>query len=119
MVKNTGKAPGAGAIRPLNLPVPVVVKEDENRRPVSVVLCGRRLEIASTEDVWEIDDEWWRPVRYTGSTTALSRPNVEAGPVHRLYYRTITTEGASLTLFRDVHDERGGAGYAEGWYCSR
>ena len=114
MVKNTGKAPSAGAIRPLNLPVPVVVKEDESRRPVSVVLRGRRLEIASIEDVWEIDDEWWRPV-----------------PVHRLYYRTITTEGASLTLFRDAHAEGGGAGYsaahaklggagyAEGWYCSR
>ena len=117
MVKNTGKAPGAGAIRPLNLPVPVVVKEDEARRPVSVVLRGRRLEIASIEDVWEIDDEWWRPVR-----------------VHRLYYRTITTEGTSLTLFRDAgaaHTEGGGAGYgaahtklggvghAEGWYCSR
>ena len=114
MVKNTGKAPGAGAIRPLNLPVPVVVKEDESRRPISVVLRGRRLEIASTEDVWEIDDEWWRPV-----------------PVHRLYYRTITTEGASLTLFQDAHAEGGGvgysaahaklggAGYAEGWYCSR
>ena len=107
MVKNTGKAPGAGAIRPLNLPVPVVVKEDEARRPVSVVLRGRRLEIASIEDVWEIDDEWWRPV-----------------PVHRLYYRTITTEGASLTLFRDAahgaaHTNLGEAGSAEGWYCSR
>ncbi len=114
MVKNTGKAPGAGAIRPLNLPVPVVVKEDESRRPVSVVLRGRRLEIASIEDVWEIDDEWWRPV-----------------PVHRLYYRTITTDGARLRLFREAlgggggggysaaHAKLGGSGYAEGWYCSR
>jgi hypothetical protein len=107
MVKNTGKAPGAGAIRPLNLPVPVVVKEDESRRPVSVVLRGRRLEIASIEDVWEIDDEWWRPV-----------------PVHRLYYRTITTEGTSLTLFRDAahgaaHAKSGEARHTEGWYCSR
>ena len=95
MVKNTGKAPGAGAIRPLNLPVPVIVEEDEARRPVSIVLHGRRLEIASIEDIWEIDDEWWRPV-----------------PVHRLYYRTITTEGASLTVFCDLgaaHAKLGGA----------
>jgi hypothetical protein len=83
------------------------VEEDEARRPVSVVLRGRRLEVASIEDIWEIDDEWWRPV-----------------PVHRLYYRTITTDGISLTVFRDgaaVLRTLGGAGMerAEGWYCSR
>ena len=94
MVKNTGKAPGAGAIRPLNLPVPVVVEEDEARRPVSIVLRGRRLEVASIEDIWEIDDEWWRPV-----------------PVHRLYYRTITTDGTSLTVFSDLS--------SGGWYYAR
>ena len=85
MVKNTGKAPGAGAIRPLNLPVPVVVKEDESRRPVSVVLRGRRLEIASIEDVWEIDDEWWRDQ-----------------PISRMYYECVLSNGRRIVTFFDL-----------------
>ncbi len=104
MVKNTGKAPGAGGIRPLNLPVPVIVKEDEGSRPVSIILRRRKLEVASIDDVWDIEDEWWRPVR-----------------VHRLYYRITTIDGDSLTVFRDLcdtHTGRSAKRYVEGWYCS-
>ena len=85
MVKNTREAPGAGPIRPLNLPTPVAVEEDERHRPVSLTLRGRRLKVAAIEDAWEIADEWWRPK-----------------PVHRAYYAVIMEDGTKVTVFRDL-----------------
>ncbi len=94
MVKNTREAPGAGPIRPLNLPAPVSVEEDEGHRPVSITLRGRRLKVASIEDKWEIADEWWRPK-----------------PLHRAYYAAIVENGTKITVF---HDLVGG-----GWWGQR
>ena len=94
MVKNTGEASGAGPIRPLNLPTPVAVEEDEGHRPAAVTLRGRRLVVASIEDTWEIADEWWRPK-----------------PLHRAYYAAIMEDGTKVTVFRDL--------VAGGWYQQR
>lgn len=94
MVKSTGKAAGAGPIRPLNLPASVEVEEDGLGRPAALVVGRRRLRVAFVEDRWEIADEWWRPK-----------------PVARVYYRVCTEDGGRATLFRDL---AGG-----GWYTQR
>ena len=94
MVKNTREAPGAGPIRPLNLPAPVSVEEGEGHRPVTITLRGRRLKVASIEDEWEIADEWWRPK-----------------PLHRAYYAAVMEDGTKVTVFRDL--------VAGAWYVQR
>ena len=91
MVKNSGKAAGPGPIRPLNLPAPVEVLEDGHGSPLALTLRGRRLQIASIEDLWEISDEWWRPA-----------------PIARRYYAVTTQDGERATLFLDLA--------SGGWY---
>ena len=87
MVENTGKKTGAGPIRPLNLPVPVTVEEDEYQGPAAVILGRRRLEVASVEDQWEVQEEWWR-----------------LRPIVRTYYRVALEDGRRTTVFRDRLD---------------
>ena len=94
MVKDTREAPGAGPIRPLNLPTPIDVAEDEGGGPLTLTLHGKSVQVAAVEDVWEIADEWWRP-----------------RPVHRAYYEAIMENGTKITVFRDL--------VAGGWWGQR
>ena len=94
MVKNPGETPGAGAIRPLNPPVPIGVTEDEHQRPQTVTLGRNRLRVTNTEDQWEIDEEWWR-----------------TRPTSRAYYHVLLEDGRTLTIFRDSVSGR--------WYQQR
>ena len=87
MVQNSGKTPGLNHIRPLNLPVPVAVNENRQQLPVSVDLDGRRVKIISVDDIWQLNDEWWR-----------------SRPIARLYHRVTTQAGNSVTIFRDLVD---------------
>jgi hypothetical protein len=48
------------------------------------VLGGQRLAVAQVQDVWRIDDEWWRE------------------EVSRLYYRLLLEDGRVWTLYRDL-----------------
>ncbi len=111
MVANPRKAKGAGALRSLErpadrsapgvanyravgLPVPLEVAEDEWQRPVSIALKGRALRVASIDDLWQVDDEWWRE-----------------NPISRRYYQLTTEDARRLTIF---HDQAQG-----GWYWQR
>ena len=103
MVQNSRKTPGAGALRPLNLPVPVTVQEDDCQRPLSLskpsTLGSRRpkpaplkkslekpgLKVVSIDNMWKIDEEWWREK-----------------PIIRMYYQVTTEDGRRITLFRDL-----------------
>ena len=89
MVKNPGETPGAGPIRLLNLPVPVDIEEDERQKPIVLTLRRQRLKVTSLEDLWEIDEEWWR-------TT----------PIARRYYKMTLEDGRRVTVFRDLVDGR-------------
>ena len=103
----TGAAtPGAVSqslqVRSLNLPVPIDVAEDRTERPVSVSLpptisnrptrsrrpaqeVGHlRLAITAINDLWQVDDEWWRE-----------------RPISRRYYQITTKDDRRLTIFRD------------------
>ena len=88
--------------RSLNLPVPIEVAEDRLERPVSVTLPpasssrptrSRRpaqesrsptLSVTSINDLWQVDDEWWRD-----------------RPISRRYYQITTSNDRRLTIFRD------------------
>ena len=94
MVKTTGEKAGPGPIRALNLPVPLAVEEDTHQKPLALTLRGRRFEVASIDDVWEIGDQWWREKA-----------------VSRKYYQVVIGEGRLITIFRDL--------ISGGWYQPR
>jgi len=71
-------------LNPLKEPRPVAVTADDAGEPVAVVLGGRRLAVERIEDVWRIDDEWWRE------------------EVSRLYYRLLLEAGRPLVVFHDL-----------------
>ncbi len=64
------------------------MEADESGEPVAVVLGGRRLAVAQVQDVWRIDDEWWRE------------------EVSRLYYRLLLEDGRAVTVYRDLCGHR-------------
>jgi hypothetical protein len=88
MVTDTGKTLHADTLKPVNLPEPIAVDEDVAGRPTVVTLC-RRLPVAVIDDVWRLDDEWWR-----------------ARPLSRMYYAVILGNGRRLTLFKDLVDSK-------------
>lgn len=90
MVPDTGKTPGTDTYKLVNAPEPVKVEEDAAGLPLAVKL-RRRQAIASIEDRWRIDDEWWR-----------------SEAVSRLYYAVVLASGQRLTLFKDL--------IAGGWF---
>ena len=83
MVKDTGEATSPSAIKPLNRPESVRVKEGGHSRPLGV----EGIPVASVVDRWRIDDEWWRE-----------------DPIARMYYRVLLEDGRSLTIFQDLKD---------------
>ena len=80
-------------VRSLSSPVPVVVREGQDRRPEAVRLGSRWREVSSIEEQWGFD-LWW-----------MSRP------MTRTYYRVRGEDGVEVTLFRD---DRGGCWYRQG-----
>ena len=85
MVAYTGTPARSRSIRALNDPELVKVREGEAGQPLSVRLGKSWRLVARTDDVWRIDDEWWRE-----------------RPVSRLYYRVTLEDGVSLGLFNDL-----------------
>ena len=96
--------------RSLNMPIPIEVVEDGAERPVSITLppahslrltqkgrsLTRGLTITSINDLWQVDDEWWRE-----------------RPISRRYYQVTTQDERRLTIFRDQlsgqwHWQKGG-----------
>lgn len=84
MVPNPRTASGIDTIQPVNAPEPVQVKENEDGQPLKLRL-GRWQAIASIEDTWRIDDEWWREA-----------------PISRLYCEVMTAQGRRMTIFKDL-----------------
>ncbi len=90
MVENPGASLQVDAGKPVNTPENVTVEEDASGLPAAVRLPQRQ-RIASIEDRWRIDDEWWR-----------------REPVSRRYYTVRLASGQRLVLYKDL---AGG-----GWY---
>jgi hypothetical protein len=87
MVSNPGATPGSEPLRPVNPPIPVEVRENARQFPVSVHSKGRWRSVVSIDEVWSIDEEWWRE-----------------RPIVRMYYRVILEGDRPITVFRDMLD---------------
>ena len=79
---------GKDAIRGLNEPRPIEVRESPEGEPESVLLRRHWQRVERVDDRWTFD-LWWLPQ-----------------PVRRSYYRTGLGDGRLLTLFRDQGDGR-------------
>ena len=75
-------------LQPLKQPRPVKVEANELGEPVAVVLGWRRLAAAQVQDVWRIDDEWWRE------------------EISRMYYRLLLEDGRAATVYHDLLGDR-------------
>ena len=92
-------------LRSLNLPVPIGVVENTAERPISVTLPSVMLErpnrtrrlsqeskpleliclaVTAINDLWQVDDEWWRD-----------------RPISRRYYQITTQNDRRVTIFKD------------------
>ena len=85
MVKNTRKANGIGALRPLKQPRPLDVKTKDDGLPSSMNLRGQWVKVKAVEDRWRIDDEWWR-----------------IHPISRMYYQCVVNQGLKATIYQDL-----------------
>ena len=83
-------------LRPLNAPTPLRVQMDVAGRIIAIWRQGRLTPrtIASIQDRWRIDDEWWREHR-----------------VARVYYEVVLDDGTLLTIFQDL--------VADAWFEQR
>ena len=84
MVKNTRAPARPAAGRPLIQPRPVKVVESKDG-PSEIFLKQTPAPVASVEDTWRLDDEWWRE-----------------RPISRRYFECVLEEGRRLTVFKDL-----------------
>jgi hypothetical protein len=85
MVQNTGKALHAETCKPLNLPEQITV-EEKNGLPYALREKCRKL-ITSIDDMWRVDDEWWRQE-----------------PLSRLYFAVTLASGHRPVIFKNLQD---------------
>ena len=84
MVKTARAASSLGALRALNQPQPVRTETDAHGMPLAVRIGRDRLAVESIEDVWRVEDEWWRDTR-----------------ISRTYFEMLLDDGRRITIFRD------------------
>ena len=94
MVKTARAASSLGALRALNQPQPVRTETDDRGMPFAVHIGRDRLAVASVEDAWRIEDEWWREQ-----------------PVERTYFACVVDGGIKVTVFQDIASKE--------WYVQR
>jgi hypothetical protein len=89
MVTDPRATLGIDELRVLNAPTPVEVFAGSTGQPETVRRADwpdpRR--IAGVQEMWRIDDEWWRE-----------------RPISRLYYQVLLQDGVALTLYHDLID---------------
>jgi hypothetical protein len=85
MESNSRANAGADSIRPVNPPIPVAVRESARRMPAAIKIKGRWRRVVSINEVWSIDEEWWREK-----------------PIVRMYYQVHLEDGRQITVFRDM-----------------
>jgi hypothetical protein len=85
MVKDSGTAIRAHRLRPLAGPRDLHVETDEAGAPLRVLFEGVLREVASVQDRWRIDDEWWRET-----------------PLSRMYYQLRLEGDRVVTVYEDL-----------------
>lgn len=94
MESRTGTEVGAGRLRRLNAPERVEVRRREGI-PTEVWLRGRWRSVSQIEQVWRIEEGWWR-----------------AEPVRRTYFQVALDQGGMVVT---VFQERDGGS----WWAQR
>lgn len=82
MVKNPGAPSRAHRLRALNEPRPITVIAKEDR-PVAIIEKETQHRVASVQDTWIVQDEWWRK------------------EIHRQYYRLVLGNDTTRTIYHD------------------
>jgi hypothetical protein len=83
MVTDSGTSTRPDQLRPLNPPRPITV-EERNGMPVALISSNRRYRVDRIQNVWCIDDEWWRE------------------PITRRYFQIVLDTGALRTIYHDL-----------------
>ena len=73
------------------VPMPCMVQEDAEQRPVAVRLFGEEVGVAAIDERWEDEEFWWRD-----------------DPVVRVTFRVSLEGGQELTIFKNM--------LTGGWY---
>lgn len=82
MVSHSRTSSRPDQLRALNTPRPLHI-ELEHGKPVALIDNGRHHQIATIQDTWIIEDEWWRQ------------------PISRQYFSIILGSGQSHTIYHD------------------
>lgn len=69
-------------LRSLNQPRPLQIQL-ENGLPVALIVNRQRQRVASIQDTWIIEDEWWRQ------------------PISRQYFAVLLITGQAQTIYHD------------------
>lgn len=93
MWSSIGVATAHATIRSLNQPLPLAVEADSNDVPRAVRRGDTWKRVMAVQDVWRIDDEWWRE------------------PICRRYFQVELVGGELCTIFHDLHNDA--------WYVQR
>lgn len=84
MVPHPGASTRTHELRPLNLPNLLIVEVDAAGEPAVIVRHGRRLAVTAIQEVWRIDDEWWRE------------------SISRRYYLLVLEQSIFCTVYQDL-----------------
>jgi hypothetical protein len=83
MVTDSGTSTRPDQLRPLNPPRQITVEERKGM-PIALISSNRRYRVDRIQDVWCIDDEWWRE------------------PITRRYFQIVLDTGALRTIYHDL-----------------
>ncbi|MGH2531623.1 MAG: hypothetical protein ACRDJW_04895 [Thermomicrobiales bacterium] len=83
MVTDTRTPSRPDQLRPLNQPHRVTVLT-QRRQPIALIDGERHPRVVHIQDVWCIDDEWWRE------------------RIARRYFQVVLETGALATIFHDL-----------------
>ncbi len=85
MVQNTGEKANVNPGRAVNEPKPLEVVIDSEKMPHKIKIRGIWKFVIGIQDIWKIDDEWWREK-----------------PISRVYYMCILRTEEALVIFHDL-----------------
>ena len=85
MVPNTGEKANFNSSRSLNAPRPLEIVTDSERLPSRIKIRDIWKSVTGIQDIWRIDDEWWREK-----------------PISRIYYMCILKTEEAVVIFQDL-----------------
>ena len=85
MVPNTGEKANVNSSRSLNAPRSLEIVTDSESLPSQIKIRDRWKSVTGIQDIWRIDDEWWREE-----------------VISRMYYVCILKDEETVVVFQDL-----------------